>query len=161
MNIKFLAVFFLIIASACNDDDASPQPGAIDSVVLVDEAVPAINLELDVFEAIPDTIDGCGDFYTYDSIPPKDNRYVFLSNMTDFAVMKIEGREIYLKKNERESREITPAHFISVFEGEGYKAILEARITEQYDEGGFYKGKLQIISQDQKVIYNVHGQSGC
>ncbi len=45
--------------------------------------------KLDFFKAVPDTIDGCGEYFTYDTSKFAKDKYIFLSNMTDFAIIKM------------------------------------------------------------------------
>lgn len=139
---------------ATNTEVTAPKP---DSTLAPNAAV----LTLEKFESIPDSIDGCGDYYAVDTAKAEKGSYVFLSNMTEFGYIRIHGKTIKLQKNQALSKEVSPDHFISVFEGNGYKATLEAKIHEQYDEGGFYKGKLQIERDNEKLIINVHGETGC
>ncbi len=116
-------------------------------------------LALDFFAAVPDTIDGCGDYYTYDSIHVAPDKYIFLSNMTTFAIIRIKGKDIYLEK--QKTVEVTDAHFISIFKGQGYSAVLEVKRTKKYDEGGFYKGTLKVVYGDEGSIFWVQGETGC
>jgi hypothetical protein len=120
---------------------------------------------LDFFEAIPDTLTGCGEYFTYDTIPVTDsannNKYIFLSNLTDFAIIKIKGIDIYLKKDTSESKEIDDKSYVAVYKGQHYKAILSIKQIKAYDEGGFYSGTLQIISDKINAVFKVHGEAGC
>jgi hypothetical protein len=118
-------------------------------------------LRLEYFKKIPDTIDGCGDFYTYDTTKLAKNKYIFVSNLTDFAIIKIKGARIVLKLDSLESKAPSDDHFTSVYKGKGYKAILKVNRVKAYDEGGLYKGTLEIISGGSKTIFKVHGESGC
>jgi len=120
----------------------------------------AANFKLDYFKTIPDTIDGCGEYITYDTTTVKD-KYIFLSNLSDFAIMKVNGQDIYLTRDSAASKTINDKSYISVYKGHGYKAILTVRETEAHDEGGFYKGTLQIFSDKTFVMFKVKGEVGC
>jgi hypothetical protein len=116
---------------------------------------------LDFFKAIPDTIDGCGEYFTYDTSKATNDRYIFLSNLTDFAIIRIGGKNIYLVNDTIESKEINDKSYVAVYKGEEYKAILKVKQTKAYDEGGFYAGTLQIIGRKVNVTFKVHGDAGC
>ncbi len=117
--------------------------------------------KLDFFREIPDTIDGCGEYFTYDTSRVSKKRYIFLSNLTEFAIIKINGRDIYLKRDPIESKEINEKSYIAVYKGHDYKAVLKIKQTKTYDEGGFYSGTLQIIGRNINTTFKVHGEAGC
>jgi hypothetical protein len=117
--------------------------------------------KLDFFKSIPDTISGCGDYFTYDTTKVADDKYIFLSNLTEFAIIRIKGRVIYLNKDNKQSRELSKDSYIEVFKTKGYKAILRVKKLKTYDEGGFYKGTLEMISDPIRAIFKVHGEAGC
>jgi hypothetical protein len=117
--------------------------------------------KLDFFNKIPDTIDGCGEYFTYDTSRVSKDRYIFLSNLTEFAIIKINGRDIYLKKDPVESKEINAKNYIAVYKGHDYKAVLKIKQTKAYDEGGAYSGTLQIIGKKINTTFKVHGEEGC
>lgn len=165
MKRSLLFIVILVSLFACADNDTSTLPATKeetarkpDSTLTPQAKLPA---KLDAFASVPDTIDGCGDYYAAESDSATKGNYIFLSNMTEFAIIRVDGKNIFLKKNKDLSKEITPSHFISVFEGNGYKATLEAKIAEQYDEGGFYKGTLEIAAGNEKQVIKVHGETGC
>lgn len=117
--------------------------------------------KLDFFAAVPDTIDGCGEYFTYETIPFTKDKYIFLSNLTTFAIIKINGTDIYLNRDKTESKNITDKSYIATYEGQGYKAVLKIKQTKAYDEGGFYTGTLQITGDKIKATFKVHGEAGC
>jgi hypothetical protein len=117
--------------------------------------------KLDFFKAVPDTIDGCGEYFTYDTSKVTRDKYIFLSNFTEFAIIKINGNDIYLKRDTTESKEINNKSYIAVYKGRGYKAVLTVKQTKTYDEGGFYSGTLQIVGDKISTTFKVHGEAGC
>jgi hypothetical protein len=117
--------------------------------------------KLDFFAAVPDTIDGCGEYFTYDTSKFAKDKYIFLSNLTEFAVIKINGKDFYLNRDTTESKEISDKSYIAVYKGQGYKAILKIKQTKTYDEGGFYSGTLQVIGDKINATFKVHGEAGC
>jgi hypothetical protein len=61
---------------------------------VVTKQIPAVSqldttFKLGFFQKIPDTIDGCGEYFTYDTSRVSKGRYIFLSNLTEFAIVKI------------------------------------------------------------------------
>jgi hypothetical protein len=119
------------------------------------------SFKLDFFAAVPDTIDGCGEYFTYDTSKFEKNKYIFVSNLTEFAVIKINGKDFYLNRDTTESKEINDKSYIAVYKGQGYKAILKIKQTKTYDEGGFYSGTLQLIGGKINATFKVRGEAGC
>lgn len=145
-----------------SESSSKPVRGEIDTVKSTAAAIPAdTTFRLDFFQAIPDTIDGCGEFFTYDTSQIKNGQYIFLSNLTSFAILKINGKDVFLSRDEKESKEIDDSNYIVVYKGQRLKAILTIRKAEAYDEGGLYFGTLEIISNKVKATFKVRGESGC
>lgn len=136
-----------------SEKDVSKQ---IASISKIDTA-----LRLDFFNEIPDTISGCGEYFTYDTCKVDKDRYIFLSNLTEFAIIKINGKDIYLKKDSIESKEINDKSYIAVYKSQNFKVVLTIKQTKTYDEGGAYSGTLQIIGDKINTTIKVHGESGC
>lgn len=118
-------------------------------------------LKLDFFDVLPDKIDGCGEYFTYDTTRVAKDKYIFLSNLTEFAIIKINGKDIFLKRDTTENKVINDKSYITFYKGQGYKAVLSVKQTQAYDEGGFYSGTLQIIIGNKEATFNVHGEAGC
>jgi hypothetical protein len=118
------------------------------------------NFKLDYFTSVPDTIDGCGEYLTYDTSTVAD-KYIFLSDLGSFAIIKVNGRDIYLTRDSVASKIISDKSYISVYKGQGYRAVLTLKEKEAHDEGGFYRGTLQIFSDKVFVMFKVKGEVGC
>jgi hypothetical protein len=116
---------------------------------------------LEFLKSIPGSIDGCGEFFTYDSVKLSDEKYVFLSDMGDFALIRIKGKDIELKKNRRESKQLTAISSIEVYYAVGYKVILRKKEEKVVDELYTYSGTIQIISKKIKTTFKVRGEGGC
>lgn len=157
----------LILTSCTNGDTRTDNSQKVDTnkADTVKPVVAVSNVDttfkLNFFKALPDTIDGCGEYFTYDTSKLANDKYIFVSNLTDFAIIKINGRDVYLNKDITESKEINEKSYIAVYKGQGYEAILTVKQTKTYDEGGFYSGTLQIIRDKIKVTFKVHGEAGC
>jgi hypothetical protein len=117
--------------------------------------------KLDFFKSVPDTIDGCGEYFTYDTSKSENQGYIFLSNLSEFALIKVNGKVIYLTRDIAESKEINVKSYIAVYNGQGYKAVLTVNQVKAYDEGGFYSGTLQVTGEMINATFKVHGQAGC
>ena len=53
--------------------------------------------KLDYFKTMPKKFGLQGDYYTYDTTKITNDKYIFISDLTDIAVIKINGKDIYLK----------------------------------------------------------------
>lgn len=118
-------------------------------------------ISLDYFQSIPDTIDGCSELYTYDTTDYKTRRYIFVSNVSEFGIIQIDGKLIYLKVIPDESKETSNDEFVSVFANDNYKVVLKTKKLTSSDEVSFNKGELRITRKKTDVVFKVHGESGC
>ena len=120
-----------------------------------------LDVKLDVFNSVPDTIDGCGEYYTLENENENSENYIFLSNLSSFAIIKVNGKNVFLEKDSINSKEISKDEYFEVYNGKGYKATLKIKVIKQYEEGGFYKGTLKINNKDSETEYKIKGESGC
>ena len=118
------------------------------------------NFKLDYFKSVPDTIDGCGEYLTYDTSTVA-NKYIFLSDLSSFAIIKVNGKDVYLTRDSVASKTMSDKSYISVYKGHGYRAVLTLKEKEAHEEGGFYQGTLQIFSDKIFVMFKVKGEVGC
>jgi hypothetical protein len=117
--------------------------------------------KLDFLKSIPGSVDGCGEFFTYDSCKLKDEKYIFLSDMGEMATIRIKGKDIILKKSARESKQINVINSVEVYYAVGYKVVLrkkEEKVVDNYYE---YSGTLQISGKKIKATFKVRGEGGC
>jgi hypothetical protein len=167
-RLTFVLFTILILTSCTNSDQSASDIYQKKGTVISDSTIIGITsiiidttLKLGFFKSVPDTIDGCGEYFTYDTNNVSKNKYIFLSNLISFAIIKIDGINFYLSKDTIESKEINAKSYVAVYSGHGYKAILTVKQTTTYDEGGFYIGTLQIIGDKKKATFKVHGEAGC
>lgn len=123
----------------------------------------SVNLGIGLFHSIPDTIDGCGDFYSYSLAESKNSKYVFLSNLNEFSMMKINGVTEYFLIVQDTSINFNHSNYIQKASSEKYNIVCEYFLIKKYDEGGFYKIKIILTNKQNKQlkILNLVGQSGC
>ena len=81
-----------------------------------------LDVKLDVFNSVPDTIDGCGEYYTLENENENSENYIFLSNLSSFAIIKVNGKNVFLEKDSINSKEISKDEYFEVYNGKGYKA---------------------------------------
>ncbi len=62
------------------------------------------NFVLTPFKNLPDTIDGCGDYYLLDTSEIASNKYIFLSRMREIAVVLLNNEITYLNKDTIKSK---------------------------------------------------------
>ncbi len=122
-----------------------------------------LNIEISLFNSIPDTIDGCGDFYSYEIKDKQKRKYVFLSNLTEFSMMKIDGKTEYFKIDQDSVSEFSETNYTQTAISEKYRLVCEFNLIKKYDEGGLYKLKLTLIDKLTKRRKEIHliGESGC
>ncbi|WP_205509228.1 hypothetical protein [Longitalea arenae] len=116
---------------------------------------------LEFIQSIPGSIDGCGEFFTYDSVKLSDEKYIFLSDMGEMAIIRIKGKDVQLKKSTRESKQINATNSVEVYYAVGYKVVLRKKEVKMVDQLYEYTGTLQITGKKYKVTYKVRGEGGC
>jgi hypothetical protein len=118
------------------------------------------SLKLDFFTTIPSIIDGCMGAYTYDTAALKSERYVIITNLQDLAIIKVNGKEISLKRTS--NVKINENTFKDIYKGKGYTVVLLIKDVKQTgDEGSFETGKLVITYQRSTIEIYIHGEAGC
>jgi hypothetical protein len=117
--------------------------------------------KLEFLKSIPGSIDGCGEFFTYDTCNITDEKYIFLSDMGDFAMIRVKGKDVQLKKNNRESKQLNAISSVEVYYAVGYKVIVRKKEEKVVDNYYTYSGTIQIISKKIKTTFKVRGEGGC
>lgn len=145
MRLSFLIVIGILLLS-CNSKQTKSEK--------------QINLDLESFSTLPESIDGCGELYSLDSIQFSKKEYVFASNLAEFAVIKLNGKDIHLQVESEGKNEETDG-FVSIFKSKNYTVIVRTRKIIEYDEGGIYEGTIELQQGDKKKIYAIYGESGC
>lgn len=145
-----MRTFFLVIIGSillsCNNQQAKSKKQT--------------NLDLENFSELPKSIDGCSEIYSLDSTKFSRKEYVFASNLTEFAVIKLDGNEVRLQI-EYEGKNEESNEFVSIFKSDSYTVTIKTKKIIEYDEGGIYEGTLELKQGDKKKVYNIYGESGC
>ena len=114
-------------------------------------------IRLNFFDTIPETISSPAEFYTYDTTELKDKKYIFLTNLVEYAILKIKGRDIYLKKGYEKSMELPENTFKEVFAGNGYSVIFIHKKIKHNDGATYETGTLDIKNSEHQTIIKIHG----
>lgn len=120
-----------------------------------------LDFKLDNFNSIPDTIDGCGEYFKLENENENSEKFIFLSTLTSFAIIKVDGKNVFLEKDSINSKNISKDEYLKIYIGKQFKAILKVKLIEHYDEGGFYQGTLKISNKKSEIEYKIKGESGC
>ena len=115
------------------------------------------DIELTFFDTVPETISNTGEFYSYDTTKLAAGKYIFLTNLTEFAILKNKGRDVYLKKEHDKCLQLSENEFKDVFSGNGFTAILIHNKIEHKDGATYEKGTLEIQNSSHQRIFKVHG----
>lgn len=117
-------------------------------------------IKLEYFTSIPKVIDGCSSTYTYDTTSIKKAHYIFISNIQDLGLIRVNGKTISLKMTS--NKQTSKTTWKQVFKGSGYTITLTTREVKQTgEEVTLEAGSLEIVYGVIKTIYKVHGESGC
>jgi hypothetical protein len=128
-------------------------------------------LKLNYFEKIPPEVDGCNGLYTYDSVSLNRKKYIIVTDLSEFALININGNQIRLKYegNGLLAGDNSQAKktFNTVYNGKNIQLILNTRPEKKgaksWEESETWRdrGTLEIIVGDRHVKIRVHGISGC
>lgn len=99
--------------------------------------------------------------YTLENEKENRENYIFLSNLSSFGIIKVNGKNVFLEKDSINSKEISKVEYLEIYSGDGYKATLKIKVINQYDEGGFCRGTLKIKKNNKETEYIIKGESGC
>ena len=173
MKLFRLLTFMLVISNlyACVDNK-QPKPKTItlssdtsNTLKIRKENFTILNkvdtssFKVEFFKQIPSSIsDSSGEFYTYDTTELSDKRYIFLSDLVTFAIVKINGIDIYLSKDYKKSIELSKNIFQDVYSGNGYTVLLTFHLIKHLGDGVSYnEGTLEVRNSKYKISFKVHG----
>ena len=123
------------------------------SLIPVDTSI----IHLSFITTIPETIPGARELYTYDTTQLTSKRYIFLTDLTEYAIVKNNGKDIYLMKQYEKCETLSDNTFRDVFLGNGY-TIKFTHKKLKHRKGKTYEiGVLEIENAKHKTIINIHG----
>jgi hypothetical protein len=150
---RILLLFLLLSIISCKkkaDDLDLPKPEI------------AKDFDLELIDSVPETLlQGCGEYLTHDSIQGIALQYLFISDLTTNGLIRIDGRNIDLKRDSIKSRSIDADNYIQYFKNDSIEVEIKLKAIEKYDEGAFNQGVLTITRNRIKKVYKVKGDSGC
>jgi hypothetical protein len=120
------------------------------------------SVKLEYFDGLPDVFknDG-GDMYTYDSVKLDDKKYIFLSNLSGMAAVRINGREIYLKPDSSQFTVRDNGSYQEVWVGEVVQIVLIIKVVsgfkEDEGEGSYLEGVLELKTKNTTSKIKIHG----
>src|SRR5690348_6217203 len=104
MKIVASILLSILVFTFCSSNDQAnesiPKAGFTNAKTGKKEKANSANkagFKLDFFTSIPDDIDGCGEFFTYDTSTVDDEHYILLSDMDAHAIISIRGKDVHLK----------------------------------------------------------------
>ena len=135
--------------------------GLLSYTAVADSGHFAQSPQLEYFPSLPKVIDNCSGVYTYDSVPLKSEKFIFVDNLKSVAFIKVNGKEIELKKSKDL---VLPGgkKIRAVYRGSGYKVTLVVRQITQAGVGAAnLEATLQVKYGDSSTEYKIHGHAGC
>ena len=115
---------------------------------------------MEFFNKIPSEIDGCSGLYTFDTTSIKKEKYIIITDLQDFAFIKVQGRQIKLKLFK--IIELSQLKHKAIYKGEGYTITLTTKSSKQIDtELSLDNGSLEVLKGTFKLSIKIHGESGC
>jgi hypothetical protein len=165
-----VSIILLLFLYACttNSSEKNNTPSTQNSALLKPtpgQVHPDNNTQeiiLDTFSNAPGrAIDGCGSSLSTDSLNYKKNHTLFMSDLGEHNIIKINNRFIYLKESE-ESKADDNKTYTGIFAGSGYTVTIKTVwLRDDGEELSIYTGTLEISDGRNKSTYNVYGGIGC
>jgi hypothetical protein len=171
---RCLIVFLALLLGSCANhtpeqpDTSTPSVQAPPAVVTEDTLNPkgtkvtmtadTTSLILEFLTPLPDTIEGCSGLYAMDPSFLKEGMYLFATNVSQFGIIRLNGRDIYLQLVRQKG---TPEGELLFRGGGGYEVRIKTQRTKQVDEVGTYEGTLQILYKGKQRTYKIWGELGC
>jgi len=115
------------------------------------------SIRLNFFNKVPETISFRGEFYTYDTTTLADNKYIFLTNMTTYAIIKSNGKDIYLEKEYDKCLALPDDTYKDVYSGNDYEIIFYHKVIKDGYGKSNEIGKLIIENSRHQLVVKVHG----
>lgn len=120
----------------------------------------AQTIKLDAFKNIPAEIDGCMGAYTYSTTPLANDKFIFITDLQELGIIRINGRNIRLKKVNHMA--ITSVSSKDTYTGSGYTVVLLIKGSKRTgDETSEDIGTVEVSKGAEKITIKVHGESGC
>ena len=119
-------------------------------------------IQLNYFDSIPSAFkyDG-GDMYTYDTTQLADKKYIFLSNLSGVAAIKMNGHEIYLKLDSSQSTVRKNDSCKEVWVGNSIQIVLRLKVVRDFEEnegeGSYLKGIMELKTKNTLRKIKIHG----
>ena len=155
---------------ASSEKDASEfltelnEYGLLDSLKAVSKVYHQIKEEFDleIIDPLPESIDGCGDYYSLLDSEHSLNNLVFVTDLVSIGYVKINGELISLfKDNHKEIQNSDDSSSVEIYRNDEIMVEFRATLIENYDEGGFHEGSIKIIYKNGSKTFKIHGESGC
>ena len=116
------------------------------------------DIRLDYFDSIPNLFKyGGGSVFTYDSVKIDIKNYIFLSNLSGQAVIKIKGHEIYLKSDSSQFTYRKDDYCQEVWIGKGLQIVLKLRVHNGIEDESYVDGVLELKTKKSKTKIKIHG----
>lgn len=158
-----LKVFLALTIISCKNQSNEEHGLNIDNKIIKEDIAvnkTEENIELDFFESIPDTIDGCNYVFRIDTVGELSKKSILISNY-DYAMIKIKGEVFYMRRDTVESIQLSNKRFKEVYHGGGVKTIIDFEEVGGVDESFEFKGIISVKRGNIEVSKKVLGEGGC
>lgn len=98
-----------------------------------------------------------GEFYSYDTTKLADNKYIFLSTLTNYGVIKINGKDVYLDKKHDKCVALLNDTYKDVYVGNGFSVIITHKLIDSNNGVSNEIGTLEIKNSKYQAAYKIHG----
>ena len=159
MRIFISIILFSLFMTACTNYKDKTQDNHINESSKRNICKIDSTFKLDYFKTMPKKFGFQGDYYTYDTTKISNDKYIFISDLTDIAVMKINGKDIYLKSDTLNDKPRINDLFQESWKGNGYEVLLKSKVVNDKDEEIDCVGTLEVKTEKYKRIFKIHGST--
>lgn len=124
-------------------------------------ALPQNYLRFETLTPLPAEAKKCGDLYYLANKEAGEQQYIFVTAMSHYALIKINGQIIKLEKDPNNLPVSSKKDFIHIYQNDSLKVIQDVIETGMYEDGAYYEGTLELQKNGQSVKVPIQGRTGC
>ncbi len=156
----------IVMQAACgNPDSTGPDTKITDSVETTEPPQRPVNsaefFSVDAFSEFPPEIEGCSCYFSRDSTAFAQKEYIYMSNLNDMSIMKLNGAMVKFKK--QNERQLDSVNTVTIMKAEGYNMIIKSKtLRPSGDETWIQTGTIQITDSTGHIeTRDYYGECGC
>ncbi len=150
--VQTLIIGLLALFSACNQNNADSTPSS--------EMPNEQGLTIDTFSTVPPEIISCPCFFSNDSTEFHKGKYIYISDPTKIAFLKINGT--LTKFTQTDFKTIDSLNIKAQYQNINYELTIEAKLEIRGEESALETGTIKLTDKKGKAVTKTfYGECGC